>query len=385
MRNEDPSLIEKHGFVECGQLIDADLCARIVKLKMHDAKDISNAVEKTLKGPLLKSVCARIGASPTVADAVHTVFGVRAFAVRTVKVLQAEPTAPAQIPHADDFCNRELFGICHLLPDQPRTEAVPYDSAAYYPTNVSVECDKCGQWVALPDRTARRRDHERGNFYCAHAGKTCLSKAAAAANRRKWADWSIDQDMNDATTVTGAAAAGGAAAAAAAAAAQAAAQAEADAKAGGKRFTDASDVAAALDAAVDFDPFAHEVCAAFAPLLHEPAKVLERMRPMGATPRAGDGLIALPTLVHRGPGGDPKLGKRWVLFFTIVPLFGADAGDDAPELDETFEATLGEYDPDAQIHAVWLLWRAAAAVKEPQKVVEAYRRIGFDLDAFGKA
>ena len=23
-----------------------------------------------------------------------------------------------QIPHADDHCNRELFGVCHLLPGQ---------------------------------------------------------------------------------------------------------------------------------------------------------------------------------------------------------------------------------------------------------------------------
>ena len=57
LRNEDPTQIETYGFVECGQLIDTDLCAKIVKLKMHDAKDISNAVEKTLKGHLSEGVC----------------------------------------------------------------------------------------------------------------------------------------------------------------------------------------------------------------------------------------------------------------------------------------------------------------------------------------
>ena len=52
--------------------------------------------------------------------------------------------AEPQIPHADDFCNRELFGIVHLLPGQPRTEAYPYDSLADYPTNVSVlTTDRC--------------------------------------------------------------------------------------------------------------------------------------------------------------------------------------------------------------------------------------------------
>jgi hypothetical protein len=100
---------------------------------------------------------------------------------------------------------------------------------------------------------------------------------------------------------------------------------------------------------------------------------------MGPPPRAGDGLVALPTLVHRGPGGDPAMGRRWVLFFTVVPLFAAEDGTDP-----AFEATLGEYDPEAQIHAVWLLWRAAAAVREPDKVVAAYRECGYDLAAFGK-
>ena len=122
LRNEDPQLLETHGFVECGQLIDPALCAKVVKTPMRDAASISNAFEKNLKGPLLKRACASIGASRQVADAVHAAFGVRTFAVRTVKVLVSEPAAAAQIPHADDFCNRELFGIAHLLPDQPRTE-----------------------------------------------------------------------------------------------------------------------------------------------------------------------------------------------------------------------------------------------------------------------
>ena len=41
---------------------------------------------------------------------------------------------PRQIPHADDHCNRELFGIAHLMPGQLPTEAVPYDAAADYPS-----------------------------------------------------------------------------------------------------------------------------------------------------------------------------------------------------------------------------------------------------------
>ena len=66
----------------------------------------------------------------------------------------------------------ELFGICHLLPGQPRTECAPYRHDACYPTNVSVECDACGAWMPLPDRIARRRDHIH-KFCCADAGRTC--------------------------------------------------------------------------------------------------------------------------------------------------------------------------------------------------------------------
>ena len=85
----------------------------------------------------------------------------RRFLVKTVKVLMTEFCAEPQIPHADDFCNRELFGIAHLLPNQPRTECAPYRARAAYPTNVSVECDECGEWVALPDHIARRREHRK--------------------------------------------------------------------------------------------------------------------------------------------------------------------------------------------------------------------------------
>jgi len=43
-----------------------------------------------------------------------------------------------------------------------------------------------------------------------------------------------------------------------------------------------------------------QVLAAFAPLLEPPQQLVERMAPCGAPPALGDGLLALPTLVHRG-------------------------------------------------------------------------------------
>ena len=51
------------------------------------------------------------------------------------------------------------------------------------------------------------------------------------------------------------------------------------------------------------DPFAAEVTEAFSDLLYRPVELLDSMRPIGPPPNAGDGLLALPTLVHRGPGG----------------------------------------------------------------------------------
>ena len=59
-----------------------------------------------------------------------------------------------QIPHADDYCNRVLFGVVHCLPDQERTEGVPYRGDVLYPTGVSVQCDACREWLALPDEVS---------------------------------------------------------------------------------------------------------------------------------------------------------------------------------------------------------------------------------------
>ena len=55
-------------------------------------------------------------------------------------------------------------------------------------------------------------------------------------------------------------------------------------------------------------------------LLDQPEEVEKAMRCLGpAGPRAGDGLIALPTMIHRGPGSGPQ--ERLVLFFSIRPVY----------------------------------------------------------------
>ena len=109
--------------------------------------------------------------------------------------------------------------------------------------------------------------------------------------------------------------------------------------------------------------------AAFAPLLEPPQQLVERMAPCGAPPALGDGLLALPTLVHRGPGcEEPESGEeRQVLFFTLAPVFsGRQASATA--------RSLGAYNPDAQIHAAWMLWRTGDALPPGRReaVLEAY-------------
>ena len=130
------------------------------------------------------------------------------------------------------------------------------------------------------------------------------------------------------------------------------------------------------------DQFARDLLGSFGDLLHKPADVVEQMRPCGPDPaKLGDGLLALPTLVHRGPGGnDAHAADRSVLFFTVVPLFANDNTEQRAEAKK-----IGEYDPDAQIHAGWLLSYAGRLLTEPEEeaVLDAYDDIGFRLRDFG--
>ena len=49
-------------------------------------------------------------------------------------------------------------------------------------------------------------------------------------------------------------------------------------------------------------------------------------------PAAGDGVLALPTLLHRGPGTVGRARSRHVLFYTVRPEF-LDMDDDEGEYD----------------------------------------------------
>ena len=70
-----------------------------------------------------------------------------------------------------------------------------------------------------------------------------------------------------------------------------------------------------------------------------------------------------------------KLNRR----LTVVPLYSGD--------EEAAEAKkIGEYDPDAQIHAGWLLAYAGSMLSEEEHehVFSQYEAIGYQLRNFGK-
>ena len=65
-----------------------------------------------------------------------------------------------------------------------------------------------------------------------------------------------------------------------------------------------------------------------------------------------------------------------MLFFTVVPLY---------EEDEEGKK-IGSYDPDAQIHAGWLLTYAGGLLSQEEQsaVLDAYENLGYQLRNFGK-
>ena len=110
------------------------------------------------------------------------------------------------------------------------------------------------------------------------------------------------------------------------------------------------------DGARDLDAcrrrFAADVFRAFAgPLLerqgHTLQAVQQAMCPCGAEVSCGDAMVALPTLIHRGPGNTSDTQTRDVLYFTLQPI-------GFPSLRRSVPAPLAP-DDDSQVSALWLL------------------------------
>ena len=394
-----PAHITTHGFAELPGLIDAQTCEELNSIDMKSAVAISNAFQKDVRGKKFTTVARTIEASQGVRDAVQETFGTATFQVTNLKVLVARAGSEPQIPHADDHCNRELFGIVHLKPNQALTEAVQYDPYAPYPSGVMAQCEVCAEWRTISDVLARRRDHVRGKFSCAVAGAICIqgqvahpcplcgvifsssSSLTRHQSRRKCASnfegrelskrASADTQHEDTIRSTSIEE-------------KTLASVHSDVVAVVRGLVKKvstrcdpdlpSSLSRLVEPALEKDYFAGDLAESFSDLIWRPDLVLQNMRPCGPPANAGDAIIALPTLVHRGPGSLDDSTDRWVLFFTVRPLFD-DVGSDVGHV--------GSYDAAAQIHAGWLLFRLQYVLKKPSDVLDAYSRLGYHLKDFG--
>jgi len=148
-------------------LISTKLSADILDgVSMARAAVISNALQQNLPGELRKRCEEELRSSSALAEQVFEVFGVRTFRVSAPKRLSTPCLAEAQMPHADDFCNRELIAIVQLRGGQQPTEAIPYDAAARYPTGVFVPCSSCEALGQVSDVELRRREVDATTFQC---------------------------------------------------------------------------------------------------------------------------------------------------------------------------------------------------------------------------
>ena len=105
-----------------------------------------------------------------------------------------------------------------------------------------------------------------------------------------------------------------------------------------------------------------------------------------SSPKAGDTLIALPTLVHRGPGNPHGASPRKVLFFSLRPRYDSTTSGRSDQAETLVAADVGVYDDATQIHVGWVLSREGYSLdsKERRAVLQSYRALGINLDDFGK-
>merc|ERR1712232_841195 len=178
----------------------------------------------------------------------------------------------------------------------------PYNAEAIYPTDIAARCALCEKQILLPDGFARRREHlrELWTWTCGKAGRSCSAK------RRKTSYPKVPSN-------------------------------------GSQSDSDDERLLA------DFDQI---VLNTFRDLLNCPDKVTRDMRSLGVpNPAVGDGIVGLPTLIHRGPGSGAQ--ERRVLFFSIRPLY-KDLVAATAEGNKSV-ADNDEHDYSEQVHAGWLL------------------------------
>ena len=316
--------ILSRGHVTVKSLISTNLAADILDgVSMARAAVISNALQQNLPGELRKRCEEELRSSSALADLVEQVFGVRTFRVSTPKRLSTPCLAEAQMPHADDFCNRELIAIVQLREGQQPTEAIPYDAAARYPTGVFVPCTSCQALGQVSDAELRRREADATTFQC----EECACGLG----------------LDGAT---------------------------------GPRDLDGCERA-----------FASTAFKAFAgPLLERRGRTLlsvqQAMRPCsGPDTACGDAVVALPTLIHRGPGNTSATQTRDVLFFTLQPT-------GFPQSRHRSKACPVPRvpDDDLQVSAPWLLTMGERTGQlQPglyERIVASYARRGVSFEQF---
>lgn len=119
--------------------------------------------------------------------------------------------------------------------------------------------------------------------------------------------------------------------------------------------------------------FEGKLTRAFSELLHSDAPSLCDSYAGPCSPRAGDGMLGVPMLVHRGPGlASDATENRMVLFLTLRPVYRNLRGRGIDEIHH-------KYNPALQIHASCILYN------QFKKVNEIYERSGCGLEGYFSA
>ena len=119
--------ILSRGHVTVKSLISTKLSADVLDgVSMAKAAVISNALQQNLPGELRKRCEEEARSSSALADLVEQVFGVRTFRLSAPKRLSTPCLAEAQMPHADDFCNRSLV-VCSAAGNSTKNILFPME------------------------------------------------------------------------------------------------------------------------------------------------------------------------------------------------------------------------------------------------------------------
>jgi hypothetical protein len=356
IRNSDPQLIDKHGFVEVPTLFTQTLVSDILseainrisqRNELHTAhttehnnnttdnrrrrlgpkrkrketeeygvEEISNALQCDVSNTLLHRMMEEVRTHPIVERTMRAVYGApvtttttsrySGFVLETPKVLVTLPGSPPQHPHADDHCTSCVVCIVHLLDKQQPTRCAPFrttnnNSDSDTATTATDDMDYPTGITVSCDNCNRQSmlpdvDYRRGVHLLPDETWTCAT-GCDDSGKKKHRPYDFEGQL-----------------------------------------------IAKFGCLLDSD--APNMCDAYC-------------GPASST--AGDGVLALPTLIHRGPGlASSATNSRYVLFFTLRPLYeGAINSYYHGRRKQEFHT----YNPELQIHAGCVLYNQFKKVK----------------------